>query len=164
MNADGKIYIIVTDRLPGGTSPVPEPQEPEGSGSGGGNGSTMLHWARSRMLNTVKSAAIGAASYAISNIGNFTGDYEAQADVQNAISAVRSFVSIGMSAMAGFKMGGPWGAVIGASLELANQGVNYVGTQISMHIQNQKTNYSLEQLRNRSGLNALKDGSRGTEG
>ena len=54
MNADGKIYIIVTDKLPGGTSPVPEPQAPEGNGSGGGNGGTMLHWARSRMLSTVK--------------------------------------------------------------------------------------------------------------
>lgn len=162
MNADGKIYIIVTDKLPGGTSPVPEPQEPEGNGKE--KEGALQHFARRRALNTLRSLAINSANYAISNIGNFTGDYETQADVQNAISAVRSFVSIGMSAMAGFKLGGPWGAVIGATLEIANQGVNYLGTQISMHIQNQKTNYSLEQLRNRAGLNTLRDGSRGTEG
>lgn len=160
MKNDGKIYIIVTDKLPaGGDTPAPaEPVTKEKKED------LFSHWARQRLLGEAKQLAQGAVMYSLHNIGNFTGDYITQAHVNNAMSAVSGLASIGTAALAGFKYtGSPIGAVIAASIAVINKVVSGAQTSYSNYVQNQKTNYEIEQLRERSGLNTLVDGSRGTE-
>lgn len=161
MNSDGKIYIIVTDKLPSGTTPTPEGTDNQ-AGTKDKEG-LLLHWAKGRIVNLVKQTATQAAMYSFNNIGNFTGDYITQAHVDNALYALNSAMSIGTAALAGFKVAGPWGAVIGTSLEIVRQGVSTAFSIHSSLVQNRKTNYEIEQLRIRAGLNAALDGSRGTE-
>ena len=68
--ADGKIYIIVTDQLPGGGGPlVPDRQ----SGSEKEKKDNALSdFARHKFFNFIESQAKQAINYSISNIGNFT--------------------------------------------------------------------------------------------
>lgn len=167
MKTDGKIYIIVTDRLPGGTMPpAPQPRpnpSPTEEGKEGDSG-LLAHWARERMIGLVRRMAMTAVTYTVGNIGNFTGDYMLQTHVNEAINNVRGLINIGTAALAGFKVtGSPIGAVIGAGLEIANQGISAFTQIHSNLVQNSKTNYEIEQLRNRAGLNPTTDGSRGTE-
>lgn len=162
MKTDGKIYIIVTDKMPGGGEPIPVPKPPETKKDK--KEDLFSHWARQRILEETKQLAKNAVMYSLHNIGNFTGDYITQGHVNDAVSAVSGIASIGTAALAGFKYtGSVWGAVIGASLAIVNRVVSGTQSAYSNYVQNQKTNYEIEQLRERSGLNTLLDGSRGTE-
>lgn len=161
MNADGKIYIIVTDKLPAGAAPGP--------GEGGekkekSKEDLLEHWVRKKLLDEGKHLAMSAASYSINNIGNFTGNYQLQMQVQESLGLVKSFASIGLAAFAGFKYtGSPWGAVIGASIAVINKGIDIGTTAYSNYVTQRKNDYAIAQLERRSGLNQYTDGSRGTE-
>jgi hypothetical protein len=157
---DGKIYIVITDKLP------------NGNGAGGVNADNSQkdqaeeitnHWARDRLIGETKSLIKKATMYQLSNIGNFTGDYITQTHVNDTISNVSSLANIGFSMLAGAKIAGGIGAVVGLSLAVINQTATDIMRIHSVRIQNQKTNYEIEQLRNRAGLNSRLDGSRGTE-
>ena len=161
---DGKIYIIVTDKLPDGKGePAPETSKKKEEETS--DNSLLMHWARDSLINTVKQTVNTSIHYAISNIGNFTGDYMTQRQVNNAIHNINSLKSIGSTALAGFVASGgnPIGAVIGASLAVVNQTISSIFEITSNSISNKKVNYEIEQLRDRSGMNTLLDGSRGTE-
>lgn len=161
MSADGKIYIVITDKMPaGGTPQTPTPTQPNQSDEKEG---LFAHWARTQILNTARKTAMTAVTYSMSNIGNFTGDYITQTHVNDSIANLRSFLRLGASTLAGFKVGGPIGAVVGATIGVVNETISSFTTIHSAMVQNRKTNYEIEQLRNRAGLNATLDGSRGTE-
>jgi len=159
MTADGKIYIIITDKLPsgGGDAVINEPEKKDKKTD------LFEHWAANKIIETVKQTATSAVTYQLSNIGNFTGDYITQTHVNDTLKAVNALVSIGTSAIAGAKVGGVWGAVIGATLQTVNLGVQSALNIHTQRLENNKTNYEIAQLRARSGLNPLLDGSRGTE-
>lgn len=161
MKSDGKIYIIVTDKLPaGGDTPTPGDKKKTEKKS---DEDMFEHWARDRLLSEVKQLATTAVNYSISNIGNFTGDYIAQTHINDALRGVRGFVSIAASTAAGFKVGGPWGAVIGFSLGLVSESVSSAMQIHSNRVETNKMNYEIAQLRQRVGLNTALDGSRGTQ-
>lgn len=161
MNADGKIYIIVTDKMPNGQTPTPEGADTQQSN--GEKDGLFGHWAKNRLLGLVKQTATQSVMYTLNNIGNFTGDYMTQQHVNDSLHTLNSLMGIGTAAIAGAKYGGPWGALIGATLAVVQQGVSS-GFQIwSNMVQNRKTNYEIAQLRSRAGLDASLDGSRGTE-
>jgi len=161
-NTDGKIYIYVTNKLPN-EAPVTA-KASNGAGSQDKQDNELIsHWARAKLIGTIKSVATTGVNYSLNNIGNFTGDYITQANVDNALNNLNSVANIGLTAFAGLKVAGPIGAVVGGSLALISSGVNSALNIHSMQVANRKTNYEIEQLRIRSGLNTLLDGSRGTE-
>lgn len=161
MSADGKIYIIITNRLPNGMSPNPEEDENQG-GEGNSGQSLFSHWAKQRLINEAKSLATNSVMHTLHNIGNFTGDYMTQSHVNSALSAINGLIDIGTAAIAGAKFG-PAGAAIGAAIAIVNKGVSSGYALYQGYLENQRTNYEIRQLRDRSGMNALLDGSRGTE-
>lgn len=84
-----------------------------------------------------------ALTYGISQIGNFTGDYTTQKNIEIAMGVVGDISTLAI----GFMSGGPVGlAVAGVSVgfKYAMQGVNYGIDQWRIGIQN-------DMLRNRSG-------------
>ena len=163
MENDGKIYIVITRQKPSGPTGVgsgdadPDKKQPSGTDS------LFAHWARQRLLDTTRSLAKSTIMYGLSNVGNFTGNYMAQAQINNSVHALSGIASLGMTALAGFKVGGPVGAAIATGLAIVNQTAQWVMGTYSGVIENQKTNYEIARLRDRSGLNTLLDGSRGTE-
>ena len=159
---DGKIYIIVTNKLPN-NSGTPDTSAKANKEASDEKEDLFGHWAKNQILSTIKSTATSAVNYSLSNIGNFTGDYLAQAQVNIARNNLNSLMSIGMSAVAGFKFAGPPGAVIMGSMALISQSVSGIFAIHSARVANSKTNYEIAQLRDKTGMNTLLDGSRGTE-
>lgn len=166
MNADGKIYIVITDKMPDGArSGLGSAPTQDGDRSDGPGGELLKHWARDRVISTTKHAATSYVMYTLENIGNFTGDYITQTHINDSISNLKGIMGIGSAALAGFTVtgGNPIGAVIGATLSVINTGVSSIERIHSARVQNRKVNYEIEQLRDRVGMNAVLDGSRGTE-
>lgn len=157
MSADGKIYITISDTRESETvkgtdksAPKKEkkPQEEK-------NNDFIKH----QLFNLLESQAKQMVQYSIGNIGNFTGDYNAQRQVNFTMSAISVVSNIGMGAFAGAKYG-PWGAVVGAAVVAVSQGVNF-GLQLhSQNLEINKQNYNIQQLRKLSGLDGLTNGSR----
>ena len=161
MNTDGKIYIVITDKMPG------SPGSPEGEGKGEGarksESGMVAHWARQRLLGEAKSQANSWLSYGLNNIGNFTGNYTAQAEVQAGMTMLSRVSGIGASTLAGFRVAGPWGAVIGAGLSILNSFTQDIQRHNLRMLEQRKTNYAIAQLRERSAMNPYVDWGRGTE-
>lgn len=158
MSADGKIYITISDARTGevikGTD-VSVSNEPKKEKEK----TTLSDFAKHQFFNLIEREAKQMINYSLGNIGNFTGDYNAQRDVNFALSAAGVIGSIGMGAVAGAKYG-PWGAAIGAAVVATSQAVNY-GLQLrSQNLEIRKQNYSINQLKQLSGLDGLTNGSR----
>lgn len=163
---DGKLYIIITDRLPEGTSPGGisiQNNSESNSKKLSKNNNILLNYAEHKFFDFVRQEVRTAIDYQISNIGNFTGDYITQRHVSAAKQGVLTNVGLITTAIAAGKFAGPIGAIIATTVSiganLINMGLDYKTNMI----QNSKTNYSISQLKDRSGLNTLRDGSRGTE-
>ena len=160
MANDGKLYIIITDKREGEEGPVsPTPSQPEKKESKKSAQSIITHQFYSFVLSQAKQFV----NYQISNIGNFTGDYEAQRRVSEAIQYANIGLNIGGAFVAGTMMGGPVVGAVAAAITTAGVAINAVYESHTQRIQNAKVNYNIDQLRKRSGLNANRDGSRGTE-
>lgn len=161
MANDGKIYIIITDKTPGGDG------QPGGSTiinkEDKSKNNALSDYAAHQFFNLITNQTKNIINYQLNNIGNFTGEYDTQRHVNFARQTISSLIGLGMAAISGAKYGGGWGALIGVTVAttgmLINSGLQYN----SDLLQNKKTNYEIAQLRDRSGLNTLKDGSRGTE-
>lgn len=160
MTSDGKIYIVITDKLPTSDTKVVEKSSASGKGDGDG---LYDYWAKSNLVNQMKSISSTLINYQLSNVGNFTGDYIKQNEINTSLSYVSLLSNVVKGAMSGAQWGGPVGAVYGAIMSVLNTGLTSALNIKSNIISVSKTNYEIEQLRNRAGLNALKDGSRGTE-
>lgn len=165
--SDGKIYIIVTDKYPGGQpgpgpSPMPTPEQSTVTETN--NESLLQKYAFHKTFDFLEAQAQKAINYTISNIGNFTGDYDKQRQVQSSVTAIKTLMNIGTAAYAGFvATGNPIGAAIGAVIATGSLLINAAYEQHSLEIQQKKNDYAIAQLQQRSGLNTLIDGSRGTE-
>ena len=159
--ADGKLYIIVTDQLPGGSGPLTPDKS---SDTNKDKENALADFAKHKFFNLIESQAKQAVNYTISNIGNFTGNYVSQTHVQDAKQVLDTFINLGMSAFAGFKMtGSPWGAVIAAGVSLVGSGISQIEQLYAGYVENAKINRQISQLRTRAGLNSTNNGSRGTD-
>lgn len=157
--AEGKIYIIVTNQLPGGGG---EPT-PGGDGEKKDKKQTTLQdFIQHRFFNFIESQAKQAINYSISNIGNFTGDYITQQHVSDAMQFVSFGLNLGTAALAGSKFGVP-GAVVAVALTLAAKTITTTEQLLAGSVENARQNREIRQLRTRAGLSSSNNGSRGTE-
>lgn len=156
---DGKIYITISDtrsseNIKGTDVTVSKSKKEESKKNPLGD------FAKHQFYNLIEREAKQMINYSLANIGNFTGDYNAQRDVNFMLSAAGVAGSIGLGAIRGAMIGGPVGAIIGAGVVTAAQVVNF-GLQLhSQNIEIKKQNYSISQLRQLSGLDGLTNGSR----
>lgn len=164
---DGKIYIVITNKYQGGDgTPNDEMSENKSESQ-----SSIGKYATHRFFNFMEQQATKVVNYSINNIGNFTGDYQAQRDVQASIGLLNRLMNLGnaavQGALAGAKAGGGYGAAIGAAIGLivgvGSEAVSVALESNSFYIQQKKANREINILKERSGLNSLMDGSRGTE-
>ena len=158
--SDGKIYITISDRRGGEGKPA----EPQQGGASDKKESTFSSWAKHQFLSMVKQQAIGNLSYAISNIGTFTGDYNHQRSASFAMQLANEATSFGLSVLAGAQMGGGLpGAIVGAVLYAGNKTIQTAQEYALIQLKQRQTDYAIDQIRMRAGLNPYLDGSRGTE-
>lgn len=171
--SDGKIYITISDsRGTGGGQVTPSPsvnsvptnQTSSGENSNDGKAGVVLRYAEHQFFNFLKSQSKKIINNGISNIGNFTGNYALQDDINVSLSALSSLSGIVMSTVAGAKIGGPVGALVAASVSIASQEISFQLQDRINRFQNYKVNREIEKLRIRSGLDTSTNGSRGTEG
>ena len=154
-DAKNKLYITISDKR-GEDSNGNSAKEKEKESD------TLGRYAEHEVFHLLKSTASKTINYSISNIGNFTGDYITQRKVNMCKDAIDSAMTIGMSMIAGSKFG-PVGTAVGFVVGVASEVTGSVFEDISNRAENRKTNYNIEQLRDRVGLNTKLDGSRGTE-
>ena len=155
--ADGKIYIIVTDQLPGGSGePQPNGQKDKKEEA------SLKDFAQHRFFNLVESQARQAINYSINNIGNFTGDYVKQQHIQDAMQVVSFLSDIGVSAIAGAKYGA-WGIAIAVGVTVLGKGITTYEQLAAGNNENVRRNREISQLRLRAGVSSTTNGSRGTE-
>ena len=157
--ADGKLYIIVTDQLPNGGGPL-LPDQPKEKDKEKTN--ALGEFAQHQFFNLIERQTKQAVSYTLNNIGNFTGDYVAQQQVNNVMGVVQFAERVGLAAIAGAKYGG-WGSLIAAGIVVAGEAANQGMQFITGYFENKRQNRLSDQLRTRSGLNSVNNGSRGTE-
>lgn len=105
-----------------------------------------------RLEHSLVNNAQQIAMYSIGNIGNFTGNYQAQREVNTALNLGKKVAHLGMAMATG-------NPVIIATTLLADV-VNIGLQEYSSYVENKKINYSIDRLRDISGLNTLKNGSR----
>lgn len=150
MSADGKIYITITDARTGEVikdtdKPTPTPTKPSEE-----KDKTSI--AKHQLWHFIENEAKQMAQYTISNIGNFTGDYNAQRQINFGLSVLNSAKNIGLAAL----YGGP----VGAGIAVASMTINF-GLQLhSENLEVKKQNHNIDQLRQLSGLDGLTNGSR----
>ena len=101
-------------------------------------------------VNNVKQAV----QFGLSNVGNFTGDYIAQRNINQALDAMSGVSSIVMGAVTG-----GWAGAVIATASVAMRGIT---GEISRQMQYRNEDIQTSMMLQRSG-NALTDGSRGTE-
>lgn len=160
--ADGKIYIIVTDRLPGGGG-EPLPDKPRGDTEKEKEG-VLSSFAKHKFFDFIQDQTKQAINYSIGNIGNFTGDYIAQTHAAESIHILNSVMNIGVAAYTGFKTtGSPWGALVAAGISVASMGISAFQEVFATQQQIKRQNRDIDLLRSRSGLNSTNNESRGTE-
>ena len=160
--SDGKIYITISDTRGGsgvGLTETPSVSNQQASGlasEGGSNKESAAKIiAKTQFANFVISEAREIVNYSIGNIGNFIGDYEMQQNIQVGLKNLSTAGNI-VNAFA-------QGNLAGGLMALAGVGISK-GLEIHAEIiANKKLNREISILRERSGLNSLYDGSRGTE-
>lgn len=168
---DGKLYIIITDQpeITKTETITTEEKKPatvsknddkKTSASINEKESTVALFAKHQFFEFMKQTATEAVNWSISNIGNFTGDYVKQSNIQNAVNLGNKLAGIGMSIAAGASIGGPVGALITGTIAVVGTAVNTVLSDISNSFQVKKQNREIAQLRELSGLNPLTNGGR----
>lgn len=90
MANDGKIYIIITDKRPsGGSSDISNDKEESST-----KDNVFLDFAGHKFFNMIQSQMKKDIMYNINNIGNFTGDYITQKNVNEAMTALSGLVKL----------------------------------------------------------------------
>ena len=159
--SDGKIYIVITEDLP---------KEKQVASKGGSQTSQKNnqddltnHLANSQIISAISNVLMQQANYQISNVGNLVGDYITQTHINDSMNNLGKIASIGASIMAGMYKWGLTGGITMATIGVLGalqQNWRQIHTN---QLKNTELNYEIAQLRDRAGLNSLKDGSRGTE-
>ena len=103
--------------------------------------------------NLAVSQAKRITNYAIANIGNFSGDYVLQRNIQQTMDLIGSASTIVMGAVAG--------GIPGLIVATVGVGINYALEAVSVATNIKKENYQAAFIRERGG-DVYNDGSRGT--
>ena len=167
MNNNGKLYIIITDNpniQSTQTTITKTTTTTTNTTRAPITGSTAdeigLNFAAHQFYHFMQQEATQAVNWSISNIGNFTGDYLKQTNVQQVVSLGSKLVGIGMSVVAGAQAGGLIGALVTGTIAVAGTVINTALENKSNAFQVQKQNYEIEKLKELSGLNTLTNGGR----
>lgn len=99
--------------------------------------------------------------YSISQYGNMTGNYIAQAEIELNIQAINNIASIIGSTIVGAKVGGAYGAITGFAIGATNIAVGYVNQWRTLQVNIAKLDTYSNIMQERSG-NSYNNGSRGT--
>lgn len=156
---DGKIYITISDKrddssgVNNGNSKKEEKQSP------------LSKYVQHQFFDLISQQAKQTLNYSVNNIGNFTGEYQTQRQIQSALNMGKFAKNLVVSAYSGFKLSGgnPMGAAVAVGLQVASTISEIVQSEAVGSLNNKQINYKINALRERSGLNTLNDGSRGTE-
>lgn len=165
MSKGSDIYITITDQPysqngDGGSNLGANNQSSSTkSGSSGKNAVSII---KHQFFNFVESQAKQFISYSIGNIGNFTGNYQTQRQMQEALRIGNMAKNIGMAAISGLTMtgGNPIGALVVAGIATASTAINLIYEDYSLTIQTKQQNREISMMRKISGLDALDNGSR----
>lgn len=164
MSNDGRIYIIISDKRGGDGTPTPGVPDEKKPQQTSGSSNMLLDFAKHKFFNLIESQAKQAVNYSISNIGNFTGDYLKQQNLQSCITFMNQFGSLGSTFVtASLATGSPVGGLVASTVQLASSLGTGALQEYSFYIADKKQNYEISQLRKRSGLSSLDNNGRGTK-
>jgi len=158
--ADGKIYITITDEPVGGTTPKPDTPTPKPDSNNENKNSLFGDFAKHQFFNFVESQAKQFISYSIGNIGNFTGNYQTQRQIQETLKIGNMAKNIGMAALSGAMTFGLPGALIAGGIAIASTAINLIYEDHSLTVQTKQQNREIAMMRQLSGLDGLTNGSR----
>lgn len=156
-NDKEKLYVVITNEKPNNKSLV------SGGNTGQEKQNTVGRYAEHHLFHQAKNLATQTVNYTLANIGNFTGDYITQRQVNIAKQQISNLMNIGMATAGGFATAGVVGGLVGFTIATSSIIASSVFQEHSNVVENQKINYSIGELRKRAGLNVSLDGSRGTE-
>lgn len=153
--ADGKIYITISDKRGGsggeqkaGAGTKHKATDEEKAAEKAAKEREILI---NQAIHNARQQAKQIVSYQIGNIGNFTGDFNSQREVEQFTNIASAVANIGIAFATNWVAG--VAAVVGTGISFAEQEyANYFAVK--------KQNYAINQLRDISGLNALTNGSR----
>lgn len=159
--ADGKIYITISDTRGGSGAGVSNDADTGGSDKK----QTITDFAKHKFLHLVDNEAKTFVNYSIGNIGNFTGNYQAQRDAQTAMSMMSEMINIGSSAVTAFAsfgggMQGGIAAAITVAATVTTKAINFGLQEYAEQFNNRRINRNIDYMRNRLGLEGLTNGSR----
>lgn len=159
--ADGKIYITISDTRGGSGAGVSNDADTEASGSK----KSLKDFAEHKFFHLIENEAKQYVNYSIGNIGNFTGNYQAQRDTEAAVNVVNEVIGIGVATLGAFVQFGPGpsgaaAAAIVAATAISTKGVNMLLQEKSIQFENKKVNRNIDIMRNRIGLEGLTNGGR----
>lgn len=157
MASDGKLYIIVTDQLPGGTVPLVPDQKKDKKDK-----DDLSSYVQHKFYDLIVSEAKQIAGFTINNIGNFTGNYLAQEQINNALQLLSLGTKLGMAAVAGSAFG-PAGSLVAVGVVAVGEYTSQTFQLILGYNENTRQNRMIDQLRARAGLNGTNNDSRGTD-
>lgn len=160
MANDGKIYITISDsRFGRNKAEADEQQNLDNEKDKKDN--TLQKFLQHKFFNVIQSQAKQAVNYTVSNIGNFTGNYQTQRDVQQSLEILNWVTGTATAAYTVAKSGGGWvGALVTVAVSAGSGLISAGYREYSEQFQNKKTNRNIEMMRNRLGLQGLTDGSR----
>lgn len=159
MANDGKLYIIITDEAQGGGGPNPKPVPPRPTDEEKQK-EQQYNFITHQFYNFIDGQAKQFVNYAINNIGNFTGNYQTQANVQTAMNLGKQMLGILSATAVGAAQGGAVGAIAGFLISAGSTVINYAYGDYSYGIEVKKQNRNTEELRKLSGLDSRTNGSR----
>lgn len=165
MADDGKIYITISDKRSGRPG-EPKPDTPkkekvsklavDREAYKDSIDNLLCHDA----AHFLKQQASTIVNYSISNIGNFTGSYQTQREIQEAISVGTTMAGFASTIATGYIMGDGAGAVAAGILAIGSFSINKALEIRTSNFQNRKQNRDIDLLRKISGLDSLTNGSR----
>ena len=160
MANDGKIYITISDRRFGKNKAEADEQNKQEKKDKKEN--SFGSWVEHQFFGMIKQQVMQNMSFTANNIGNFTGDYQAQRDAQLGMSLLNEAIGLGTAIYAGSKFGAP-GIAIAIGVYTINKTVSTLQQYELINLQTKQNRFQVEILKERSGLNSYKDWSRGTE-
>lgn len=158
---DGKIYITISDRRIGDDGGEVVPVNPQTTPNEEEKKKNILgDYLKHRFFNLVENQAKQMATYTIANIGNFTGDYQYQREINVGVEILNEGITLASSFGSGMAVGGVVGGAVAVAITIASQTINFAMQEQANRVSNRNQNYNIQQLRDISGLNALTNGSR----
>lgn len=153
--ADGKIYITISDKRLG------EPKEPKKPGEENEKREDKKNaYIQHEMLHFLKDQASQMVNYTIGHIGFYTGNNTVQERIAFLKGSANVAKSIGVAAIAGFQVGGIYGAAIGAGVSTFSLATNFGLKSMTEIVDYNRQLRETRILRSISGLDGLTNGSR----